>query len=94
MVLFYVPDNLYLQEGTLLQNKNFRLTKAFSAVKFNGDGKGEICTLTEGSELEILGASTVQGCVEVRCTAERYNIFEQDLRANSVPVQTIPDSNE
>ena len=66
-----------------MKEEHFRLTKSFSAVKFNSTGKGEIFTLGSGAVVEILGASTVSGCLEILYEAERYNIFEQDLKAHS-----------
>lgn len=60
-----------------------RLTKSFSVVKFNSTGKGEIFTLPSGAVVEVLCASTVSGCLEILYEAERYNIFEKDLKAYS-----------
>ena len=65
----------------------FRLQKTLSVVKVNGNAPSEIFTLENGAEVRLIGPSPSYSLfVEVVCEGERYNMFEQDLKAYSVRI--------
>jgi hypothetical protein len=57
----------------------YRLRKRFAVVEFVPEAKGRIVFLPEGAEVRIAGPSALCKCVEVRCGAHLYNIFQEDL---------------
>jgi hypothetical protein len=65
----------------------FRLQKALSVVKVKGEAQSQIFTLEKGAEVRLIGRSqSYSTFVEVLHQGERYNMFEQDLKAHSIPV--------
>jgi len=60
---------------------------SFVAVHFDEAGKGRIVFLPYGATLRVIGPSScLSGGFEVMFENRRYNIFEVDLLARSIPI--------
>jgi hypothetical protein len=60
---------------------------SFVAVHFDEAGKGRIVFLPNGATLRVTGPSScLTGGFEVMFENRRYNIFEADLLARSIPI--------
>jgi hypothetical protein len=67
----------------------FRLTKAITAVTFGPEGRASLSTLPVEAQLRLTGQSSLAGFVDVTCDDKLYCIFEVDLMARSVTLQTM-----
>jgi len=60
---------------------------SFVAVHFDEAGQGRIVFLPSGATLRVIGPSScLSGGFEVMFENRRYNIFEVDLLARSIPI--------
>jgi uncharacterized membrane protein YoaK (UPF0700 family) len=66
-----------------MTNERFLLVKRLQVVGFSGSEKGRIATLLPGQTIEISGASSIPGCIQVLCGKVQYSVFEEDLRSSS-----------
>jgi hypothetical protein len=57
----------------------YRTRKSFPAVHFEQAAKGQIVFLPGGTELSVVGPSSLAGCFEVLCQKRLYNMFQVDL---------------
>jgi len=67
----------------------FLLTKAITAIRFNAQGRGSLCSLPVDAELRLTGDSGPAGFVEITYGNERYRIFRVDLTTRSVSLRTM-----
>jgi hypothetical protein len=72
----------------------FRLTRAILAVTFSPEGRGSLSTLPVDAQISLIGRSSMAGLVDVNCDDKLYCIFEVDLMARSVILQTMAAATE
>ena len=53
--------------------------KPHADVPFNRDNPGSMIRLAEGSVIQVIGNSTIDGLVDVNCEGTRYAVFAADL---------------
>jgi hypothetical protein len=78
-----------IEKETLYMADAFRLTKALTAITFNLEGRGSLCTLPIDARLIITGPSRLPGFIEVTYGVSLYSIFRVDLNDRSVTVRTM-----
>ena len=68
--------------------RSIRLTKPLLAVMF-GTGKRTLCRLPVDVDIDVLGSSVIQGCLEIVWADTHYHVFKEDLMHYSTASRAV-----